>query len=97
MLARAESLHRERPPMITDRIDRPELLKISEIVNVSIATGSRALHLSGQTAVDVEGKVVSATHLEQSRLAFRNVLIALAAAGGHPRGGAKRQTSLRDY
>ena len=53
--------------MITDRIDPPELLKIPEIVNVSIATGSRVIHISGQTAVDVEGKVVGSTHLEQSR------------------------------
>ena len=53
--------------MITDRIDPPELLKIPEIVNVSIATGTRIIHVSGQTAVDVDGKVVGATHLEQSR------------------------------
>ena len=38
--------------MITDRIDPPELLKIPEIVNVSVATGTRIIHVSGQTAVD---------------------------------------------
>jgi enamine deaminase RidA (YjgF/YER057c/UK114 family) len=36
--------------MITDRIDPPELLRIPEIVNVTIATGSRVIHVSGQTA-----------------------------------------------
>ena len=53
--------------MITDRIDPPELLKIPDIVNVSIATGSRVIHISGQTAVDTEGKVVGTTHLGQCR------------------------------
>ena len=67
--------------MITDRIDPPELLKIPEIVNVSIATGTRIIHISGQTAVDTEGKVIGATHLDQSRHAFRNLRTALEAAG----------------
>jgi hypothetical protein len=35
--------------MITDRLDPPGLLKIPEIVNVSVATGSRIIHVSGQT------------------------------------------------
>jgi enamine deaminase RidA (YjgF/YER057c/UK114 family) len=88
---------REAPPMITDRIDPPELLKIPEIVNVSIATGSRVIHISGQTSVDVEGKVVGSTHLEQSRLAFRNALIALAAAGATLDDVAKLNIYMVDY
>jgi enamine deaminase RidA (YjgF/YER057c/UK114 family) len=83
--------------MITDRIDPPELLRIPEIVNVTIATGSRVIHVSGQTAVDVEGKVVGSTHLEQSRVAFRNVLIALAAAGATLDDVAKFNIYLVDY
>ena len=67
--------------MIVDRMDPPGLLRIPEIVNVSVATGTRIIHVSGQSAVDVDGKVVGATHLEQSRLAFRNVRTALEAAG----------------
>jgi enamine deaminase RidA (YjgF/YER057c/UK114 family) len=88
---------REAPPMITDRIDPPELLKIPEIVNVSIATGSRVIHISGQTSVEVEGKVVGSTHLEQSRLAFRNALIALAAAGATLYDVAKLNIYMVDY
>ena len=83
--------------MITDRIDPPELLKIPEIVNVSIATGSRVIHISGQTSVDVEGKVVGSTHLEQSRLVFHNVLIALAAAGATLDDVAKLNIYMVDY
>jgi enamine deaminase RidA (YjgF/YER057c/UK114 family) len=83
--------------MITDRIDPPGLLRIPEIVNVTVATGSRVIHISGQTAVDVEGKVVGSTHLEQSRVAFRNVLIALEAAGATLDDVAKFNIYLVDY
>ena len=83
--------------MITDRIDPPELLKIPEIVNVSIATGTRIAHISGQTAVDTEGKVVGTTHLEQSRLAFRNLRTALEAAGATLADVAKLNIYMVDY
>ena len=83
--------------MITDRIDPPELLKIPEIVNVSIATGTRIIHISGQTAVDAEGKVVGTTHLDQSRLAFRNLLTALEAAGATLADVAKFNIYMVDY
>jgi enamine deaminase RidA (YjgF/YER057c/UK114 family) len=83
--------------MITDRIDPPELLRIPEIVNVSIATGTRIVHISGQTAVDINGKVVATTHLEQSRVAFRNVLIALDAAGASLADVAKLNIYMVDY
>jgi hypothetical protein len=56
--------------MITDRLDPPGILKIPEIVNVSVATGSRIIHISGQVAVDAQGKVVGTTHLEQTRKAL---------------------------
>ena len=83
--------------MITDRIDPPGLLRIPEIVNVTVATGSRVIHVSGQTAVDVEGNVVGSTHLEQSRVAFRNVLIALEAAGATLDDVAKFNIYMVDY
>ena len=83
--------------MITDRLDPPELLRIPEIVNVSIATGSRVIHISGQTAVDAEGKVVGSTHLEQSRVAFRNVRTALEAAGATLDDVAKFNIYMVDY
>jgi enamine deaminase RidA (YjgF/YER057c/UK114 family) len=71
----------EENAMITDRIDPPELLKIPEIVNVSVATGTRIIHISGQTSVGTDGKVIGDTHLDQSRHAFRNVRTALEAVG----------------
>jgi len=63
---------------ITGRIDPPDLLKIPQMVNVSIAAGSRIIHISGQTAVDADGKVVGATHLDQCRHTLRNLRTALA-------------------
>jgi enamine deaminase RidA (YjgF/YER057c/UK114 family) len=83
--------------LITDRIDPPELLKIPEIVNVSIATGTRIIHISGQTAIDTEGKVVGTTHLEQSRRAFRNTRTALEAAGATLADVAKFNIYMVDY
>ena len=46
-----------------------------------MATGSRIIHISGQVAVDAEGKVVGTTHLEQTHKALENLLIALRSAG----------------
>jgi enamine deaminase RidA (YjgF/YER057c/UK114 family) len=66
--------------MIEERLDPPGLLKVPEIVNATIATGSRIVHISGQTAVDVEGKVVGSTHLDQSRQTLKNVRVALESA-----------------
>lgn len=83
--------------MITDRIDPPALLKIPEIVNVSIATGTRLIHISGQTAVDVDGKVVGTTHLEQCRVALRNMRTALEAVGATLADVAKFNIYLVDY
>ncbi len=67
--------------MIVERLDPAGILKIPESVNVSVATGSRLIHISGQTAVDINGHVVGTTHLEQSRAALNNVLVVLRAAG----------------
>jgi enamine deaminase RidA (YjgF/YER057c/UK114 family) len=83
--------------LITDRIDPTELLKIPEIVNVSIATGARIIHISGQTAVDAEGKVVGSNHLDQSRHAFRNLRAALDAAGATLADVAKFNIYMVDY
>ena len=83
--------------MSIDRLDPPGLLKIPEMVNVSIASGSRIVHVSGQTAIDAEGKVVGSTHLEQSRLALENLKIALDAAGAALADVAKFTSYIVDY
>jgi enamine deaminase RidA (YjgF/YER057c/UK114 family) len=80
-----------------DRLDPEGLLKIPEIANVSIAAGTRIVHVSGQTAVDVEGKVVGTTHLEQSRVALTNLKTALDAAGATLADVAKFTIYIVDY
>ena len=83
--------------MITDRIDPSGLLKIPEMVNVSIATGTRIVHISGQAAVDAEGKVVGANHLDQSRHALGCLKTALEAAGATLDDVAKFNIYVVDY
>ena len=83
--------------MIIDRIDPPALLRIPEIVSISIATGTRVIHISGQTAVDANGKVVGKTHLEQCRVALRNMRTAIDAAGVTLADVAKFNIYLVDY
>jgi enamine deaminase RidA (YjgF/YER057c/UK114 family) len=83
--------------MITDRIDPPELLKIPGMANVSIASGSKIIHLSGQTAVGTDGKIVGTNYLEQSRETLRNVKTALEAAGASLADVAKFTTYMVDY
>ncbi|TMK50862.1 MAG: RidA family protein, partial [Actinobacteria bacterium] len=86
----------EGEPMITDRIDPPGLLKIPEMVNVSVATGTRMIHVSGQTSVGTDGKIIGSTHLEQGRNADRNLLVALEAAGATLADVAKITTYVVD-
>jgi len=45
---------------------------------------SGAIHLSGQTAVNADGKIVAGGIVEQFQQAFSNLLTALRAAGGSP-------------
>lgn len=50
---------------------------------VAIATGSRLVFIAGQVARDAEGRPVGVGDLAaQTEQAFRNVAIAVAAAGG---------------
>jgi enamine deaminase RidA (YjgF/YER057c/UK114 family) len=42
------------------------------------------IHLSGQTAMDADGKIVEGGIVEQFRQALTNLLTALRAAGGGP-------------
>ncbi|MCU1350817.1 MAG: yabJ [Acidimicrobiales bacterium] len=49
--------------------------------HVVVAEGGRTIYVSGQTGVDLDGKVVGADHRSQSLQALRNLETALAAAG----------------
>ncbi|MGQ0842380.1 RidA family protein [Actinokineospora sp.] len=49
--------------------------------HVTVATGGRLVHVSGQVGLDETGNVVGPDHRSQAERAFRNLLIALDAAG----------------
>jgi enamine deaminase RidA (YjgF/YER057c/UK114 family) len=83
--------------VIVSRLDPPGLLKIPEIVNVSVATGSRMIHVSGQVAVNEEGKVEGTDYYEQARHALRYLKIALEAAGAALDDIAKVTTYVVNY
>ncbi len=67
--------------MIT-RIDPTELAPIPGATHVTVATGTRVVHIAGQTGIDANGAIVGPTHAEQSAQAFTNLRTAIEAAGG---------------
>lgn len=83
--------------MITDRVDPTGLATIPGAVNLTIATGSRIVHISGQTGVDAQGNVVGTNHLDQSRRALQNLSVAVEAAGATPADIAKLTIYVVDY
>jgi enamine deaminase RidA (YjgF/YER057c/UK114 family) len=66
-----------------ERINPAELVRPSGYSHATVATG-RIVFLAGQTALDSSGKIVDGTIVEQFEQALRNLLTALAAAGGAP-------------
>lgn len=65
-----------------EHVNPPELAKPSGFTH-AVRHGD-AIHLSGQTAMDGDGKIVEGGIVEQFRQAFTNLLTALRAAGGQP-------------
>lgn len=58
------------------------LMKTDVYRQVAIATGTRQVHIAGQVAYDADGQIVARGDLAgQVAQAYRNVAIALAAAG----------------
>jgi len=64
------------------RMNPPALAKPNGYTHVVIATGSRTIYLSGQTATDKDGNVVGKGDFRaQATQVFENLKAALAAAG----------------
>ncbi|MER6954031.1 MULTISPECIES: RidA family protein [unclassified Streptomyces] len=68
--------------MTTQRVNPPELSPPTGFSHAVVATGGRIVFLAGQTALDVDGKVVGETLPQQFAQALANLLAALTAAGG---------------
>ncbi|WP_328552912.1 MULTISPECIES: RidA family protein [unclassified Streptomyces] len=86
--------------MTADRVNPPELSPPAGFSHAVVATGSRVVFLAGQTALDVDGKVVGETLPLQFERALTNLLTALRAAGGEPSDLARvtvYATDIADY
>jgi enamine deaminase RidA (YjgF/YER057c/UK114 family) len=67
--------------MTVERLNPEGLEAVPGISHVTIATGTRIVHVSGQTGVTADGAVVGTTHREQTKQALLNLRLAAAAAG----------------
>ncbi|MFE1286877.1 RidA family protein [Streptomyces sp. NPDC058751] len=70
--------------MTVERVNPAGLSPATGFSHAVVATGSRVVFLAGQTALDVDGKVVGETLPQQFERALANLLAALRAAGGTP-------------
>ncbi|MGH3661016.1 MAG: RidA family protein [Micromonosporaceae bacterium] len=82
--------------MTLSRINPPELAKPSGFAHAVVATGGRTVFLAGQTAMDTSGNIVGEDVVAQFEQALRNLLTALAAAGGEPEHLAKLTVYIVD-
>jgi enamine deaminase RidA (YjgF/YER057c/UK114 family) len=69
--------------MTLEFINPPELAVPRGFSHAAVGSG-RLVFLAGQTALDGSGRIIAGTVVEQFELALRNLLLALAAAGGQP-------------
>lgn len=66
------------------RVDPPELARPSGFAHAVRAEGAVIITLSGQTALDADGRIVPGDIVVQFEKALTNLLTALRAAGGEP-------------
>lgn len=70
--------------MSLEFINPPELGTPSGFSHAVAATGTRRIHLAGQTALNAEGVIIEGNIVAQFEKALSNMLTALRAAGGAP-------------
>jgi enamine deaminase RidA (YjgF/YER057c/UK114 family) len=69
--------------MSLEFVNAAELGRPNGFSHAAVGSG-RVVFLAGQTALDAEGRIVGDTVVDQFDRALRNLLAALAAAGGTP-------------
>ncbi len=74
----------------------PETLSKGSYSHVAVVTGGRTIHVSGQVAMDAQGRVVGTTFEDQVECVLRNLEVALAAAGANLQHVVKMNTYVRD-
>ncbi|HVE62500.1 MAG TPA: RidA family protein [Mycobacteriales bacterium] len=70
--------------MTIERVNPPELAHASGFSHAVRVTGRSTVWLAGQTALDLDGRIVGRGVVEQFEQALSNLLKALRAAGGQP-------------
>lgn len=84
--------------MTLERINPPELANFKTFSQIVVARGSRVLFISGQVAVDADGKLVGQGDLAaQAGQVFRNLVGALRAVGATPADVAKMTSYVVNY
>jgi enamine deaminase RidA (YjgF/YER057c/UK114 family) len=82
---------------VIERLDPPELAPIPGTAHITTAKGSTVIHISGQTATDVDGQIVGTTLQAQTAQALHNLQTAIAAAGVTPADLARIGIYVVDY
>jgi enamine deaminase RidA (YjgF/YER057c/UK114 family) len=83
--------------MTIERIDPAGLPTPVGYTQVTVATGSRIVHVSGQIGVDASGALAGDDLGAQAEQAFRNLVTALTAAGAALSDVAKITFYIVDY
>lgn len=83
--------------MTIERIDPPTLAPVPGAAHVTVATGRRIIHISGQTGVDQSGEAVGPSHAEQAAQALSNLRTAVDAAGASLSDVARLTVYVVDY
>jgi len=96
LLAPALAFAQARAPQIK-RTNPPELSKPTGYTHVVEATGGKTVYISGQIALDKDGKAVGAGDMKaQAEQVFKNLQAALAAAGATFKDVVKMNTYTTD-
>jgi len=81
---------------VTVQFINPPGLSRGTYSHTAVVSGGRTVYVSGQVAFDEAGNVVGATFVEQAEQVFRNLGVALAAAGAQFSDIVKMNVYVRD-
>ncbi len=80
-----------------ERLNPDGLPAATGYCQVTVAAGTRIVHVSGQVGIDAEGGLVGPDHRSQIERALGNVRIALEAAGASIHDAVKSTVYVVDY
>lgn len=84
-------------PSSIERLNPAGLPPVVGYCQVTMAQGTRLVHISGQVGIDAQGELVGPDHRSQIEQAMRNLQLALAAAGASIEHVVKSTFYVVDY